>query len=232
MSLKLLRAVVVLPYKTGLPRDVAETSTHWTFDDSATAEPDCIDEATARLQLFWDNAPPAASTPIATSANLASILDRPRAGIQWYRVDIPTGDIEFVERRDLSISPPAAGGNEFPLEVSMCISFVGGDPATTGHEPVRRRRGRFFVGPLNSFPLTASGDLPVIKPAVIESLGEAAKRMAAANFDTGLTPVFWSVYSRASRALSRVETGWVDNEFDTQRRRQVAATSRFLWTAP
>ena len=37
------------------------------------------------------------------------------------------------------------------------------------------------------------------------------------------------LYSRANRSVYRITDNWVDNEWDTQRRRGTAATARQVW---
>jgi hypothetical protein len=39
----------------------------------------------------------------------------------------------------------------------------------------------------------------------------------------------WGVHSRKNNNINAVTNGWIDNEFDTQRRRRILATARTLW---
>jgi hypothetical protein len=62
--------------------------------------------------------------------------------------------------------------------------------------------------------------------AFIDSLAAACLAMAEIQFTS---PGSWAVYSRVGLAMSVINHGYVDNEWDTQRRRGLDATSRELW---
>jgi hypothetical protein len=89
-----------------------------------------------------------------------------------------------------------------------------------------------YIGPLNGTYTqgamdVAGVDLPAVSTACRESLAALCERMA-----TGPTTVRWAIYSRAANQAYEVSGGFIDNEFDTQRRRQVDATARTTWGLP
>jgi hypothetical protein len=122
----------------------------------------------------------------------------------------------------------------WPSEVAMCLSFRG--DLVSGVNP-RRRRGRIFIGPLStgtsSPPTTGSPD---VRPAlnVRQAVVDAAELMAMGT--TAAAPRL-AVYSPTNdvagtlqSALTPVSHFWMDDAFDTQRRRGAAPTSRVTKT--
>ena len=102
-----------------------------------------------------------------------------------------------------------------PTEVALCLSYAttdDPDKATSG-----RYRGRIYLGPLN----TTGGLRPssgIIGYAL--AFGQALAAIGTAGNTT------WVMYSRADNATRKIESIWVDNAWDTQRRRGAAPTAR------
>lgn len=120
---------------------------------------------------------------------------------------------------NLSSAPSGAG---LPREVALAASFQGSRAA--GY-PQARRRGRIFIGPLlsgvnsNGRPSTAAKDALV---AACETLHDALH----------VSPnEYWAVWSTVDQDAVEVQNGWVDDAFDTQRRRGVEVTTRTVWDA-
>lgn len=216
-----LRVNAVLPYLSGLPRDVAINTFHFsTPDTDPLAESSAIVEA---LTDFYN---------LNTSSlnNLASYIseyvtrDTNECRFDFFVDDIPDQGLQGSAPWTLVGSPP---NSTLPLEVAVCSSFVGLNP---GGVPVRRRRGRVYIGPLTGDAIEFNPDGPP-EPAteLVGILVEATERLAS---DSGLASagVEWQVWSRTNSAGYTVVSGWVDNEFDTQRRREVDATVRTSWT--
>jgi hypothetical protein len=113
------------------------------------------------------------------------------------------------------------GHGSMPEEVAVCLSFAGASPHTA------RRRGRVFLGPLSTAALGTNPDSEksVVLGAMQSNIAVAAKRLS------NHTNAGWLVHSSmGGDNYAAVETGWVDNAFDTQRRRGPDATSRFTWS--
>lgn len=110
-----------------------------------------------------------------------------------------------------------------PAEVCVCCSYEA--PPTSGL-PQARRRGRFFFGPLNTAASDSTGN---VRPALAlqQVLTQAVANMAAQTKLAGWT---WVVFSPTNglEVLSHpaVSRAWVDNAFDTQRRRGPRPTTR------
>ena len=102
-------------------------------------------------------------------------------------------------------------GSPLPPEVSICGSFQA--PPASGI-PQSRRRGRVYFGPLNSSTLDAAGrPAPGIITTIRGGL-EALRVSSAAAADWK-----WQVFSTRNLIGYTITNGWVDNEYDTQRRR-------------
>lgn len=202
---------VVLPSVTGLPADVFINTFHFVTSVNSDAIGVII---ASRLVDFYNGAGP--------SHDLA-----------WYlgnTVSRVTGaaQIKCYDELDNSLPPfyettftiDASGQvGDLPWEVACCLSFKN---LTVTTVPERNRRGRIYLGPLNVDTVTEVGGS--IRPHVdfIGDLLDAGQRLYDANDASAL----WTVYSRVQAEGYLVEAGWVDNAFDTQRRRGEAATSR------
>lgn len=115
----------------------------------------------------------------------------------------------------------APSGSTAPPEVSLVASFQGDRLSGV---PQARRRGRMYVGPLR---LTHLGNDGRPTPALITQLTAIMDDFLTAS--AAMTATTWGVYSRAGSFITEVTNGWIDNEFDTQRRRGRLATSRTVY---
>jgi hypothetical protein len=125
----------------------------------------------------------------------------------------------------LSLSS-TTGTNTLPQEVSICLSFQG---ARVSGTPQARRRGRLYLGPLAS----VSNDNTTGRPSTL--LQTNVKNAASAFRATSLSDLTWAwVVIHAAglpgMAATDITDGWVDDAFDTQRRRGNSASLRGAWT--
>lgn len=157
---------------------------------------------------------------------------------QSYRsTTVPAGGAHHVKAYRLSDPSPrvpvatvpvSIGGgtasSRFPSEVACCLSYT--SFVESGDHPARRR-GRIFLGPLAGSSSSTGADGFVRPSAGFQTdIGEAGAQLALDVLATGFT---WCVWSRTDDELFPVIGGWVENEFDTQRRRGPAGTSRTPW---
>lgn len=125
--------------------------------------------------------------------------------------------------------PPLASGqygtkgntitSQSPREVALCLSYYAGVNA-------KRSRGRLYVPHTWIYRNSTSPNPAPATPT-------AADQTAAQNIWTQvLLPcyttlsVIWVVASRADKNAKMVSAWWVDNEWDTQRRRGMKSTAR------
>jgi len=150
-------------------------------------------------------------------ADLSSNIAQNGHEAKYY--DLPGTPPNYPFEEDVWNLVSAPSGTPLPDEVAMCLSFQG--ERVPGF-PQNRRRGRVYIGPLDISWLNTDGR-PIASR--ISNLTTAAATLGASL--AALTPtVALSVWSVTDGAAVPVTDGWVDNAWDTQRRRGKDATSR------
>lgn len=118
------------------------------------------------------------------------------------------------------------GTTTCPPELALVMSFKG---TYVSGENAARKRGRIYLGPWNGAATSTADGRPT--STVISAIVTAAGALlTAATADTAYD---WVVYSRATdesglggSGISVVTGGWVDNDWDIQRRRGYLSASR------
>lgn len=105
-----------------------------------------------------------------------------------------------------------------PPEVACCLSFRG---TFASGVPKARRKGRVYIGPLVTTVNVAPG-----RPSqtFLDELDTAATALLAAS--DASTEATWVVWSPTAGVAVPVTGGWIDDEWDIQRRRSLGVTSR------
>ena len=98
-----------------------------------------------------------------------------------------------------------------PRDIALCLSYYAGSN-------VKRRRGRLYL------PMNFRGVIGAPQPAVVDV--NAALAVATGLGAAGGTEMEWVVYSHVDSEAHNVTTAYVDNEYDTQRRRGLRPTTR------
>jgi len=129
--------------------------------------------------------------------------NKPR--VPWYTA---SGNVDFD-------SAPA-----LPAEVALCLSF---QAEKVSGEPQARKRNRIYLG---GFKSSANVNGRPANELIQVMLFSAEEMLQAA---TNSISVNWIVWSTAANTWHLVESGWVDNAWDSQRRRGLAPTQRGLW---
>lgn len=117
----------------------------------------------------------------------------------------------------------APGTVEMPEEVALCISYANTSAVTI---PRGRRRGRIFI---SGWQESANTDGRPTSTAINNSLTAFTDYVTTFN---ALGTLDASIWSRVNESTQPIQTAFVDNEWDTQRRRGGRATSRATWTLP
>jgi hypothetical protein len=131
-------------------------------------------------------------------------------GVKIYDVAGPPPHEPIVEKL---VNPGVAAGVGSPREIAVCLSF-NALPAT------KRTRGRLYVPFYWLFPASSLADRP--NATVRAKVGSLAGVLAG----LGGVDIDWSVHSPTTGQTKKVEHWWVDDEWDTQRRRGLLATTR------
>lgn len=212
-----IRAVVTLPWTSNLPEDVSINTFHF-LTTSSPASAGERTEIIGNLVAFYNSDFGAAGNPL--SSFYGSIVSRA----------VNACTVELFDLADLEPRLPVetfqwtlgagAQSSLLPPEVALCASFQANPVSGI---PQARRRGRIYLGPFTHPAITTAG-----RPST--SIIEAAKDAMEGIFDLQAgSGVQWCVYSRIGDAMAAVSNGWVDDEFDTQRRRGRQRTTRTTW---
>lgn len=213
----IVRAMAVLQGPSGLARDRYINT--WHFDVTATSiTPDVATNIGSSLDLFYG--------PV--DGFIRSQLDR---------VDYRLYDLNEPEPREPTLvaaaAQPSGLGEALPFEVATCLSFYGG-------RNLPRRRGRIYLGPLTTACMESKagngepGPSLAFRTAMLdgaEALGGAVRTAGGDGAGS------WVVYSPTAAAAGGVSThavsdAWVDDAFDTQRRRGDDPTTRTTRSIP
>ena len=108
-------------------------------------------------------------------------------------------------------------GSSLPTECAAVMSFQG--ERVAGLEQARRRN-RIYLGPLSIY---AMSDM-MLKGEFVQSILFQGKQLL--NAVNSSETWDWVVYSPTNNNVVSITDGWVDNGFDTQRRRGVRSTAR------
>lgn len=210
---------VRIPYFTGLVEDVVSNVLHFDWVGVGNPTPTDYVSLEGLVQQFY--------AEVFTNASTAGMAPWMRPLLTTMKVydlvDVPPRVPKHSATTPLASTLASAGS--LPTEVSLVISAQA-DPQSGS--PQARRRGRVYIGGIGT-GLTAGGSsaFPVPSPTLLANAATAASNMA--NNGTVIDWI-WVVWSRVDSLPYPITNGWVDNAFDTQRRRGQAATARTLWT--
>lgn len=140
--------------------------------------------------------------------------------IKWY--DLPGVTPNYPLRETVVNFGAAPTGAALPAEVSLVLSFQG---ARTPGFPQARRRGRIYLGTVQQ--TYNSGGRPTA--SILTGMAAAATTLKTA-VDALASDTEWAVWSVADQAPVDITNGWLDNAWDTQRRRGVVRTARTTWS--
>jgi hypothetical protein len=214
-----IRVQFVLPGRSGLPEDRYITT--WAFRTLDNLPPTEAQLSTA-AGLVSDFFTAVSAGQVSPVASLLGIqVDKPNCEARCYRLgDAPPRE-PFVFPKNLG----AVGTSGLPSEVAICASFY-----ATRNMP--RRRGRVYIGPLssNGNVINDQGDVPRPRPAsiAVNAISLSSKRLQAAAAAAQLP---WGIVSQTDLVMRDVTNGWVDDAFDTQRRRGEESQSRISWAS-
>lgn len=222
MAFALVRADVVLPYNTNLPRDVA-INTFW-FASNSLSNADIRSAWDTPLQSFYNDLGEDQADKI--GALLSNVIQRNACRIEWYNGLTPGPPFHITS---FTLVPTETTTTDLPLQIALVASFYSVLASSTGEIlPRPSRSGRVFVGPWTILAVnpTQTSGTPTPAPGVVSDLAIAAATLAG---NGASETSWWAVWSRKLNAASPITNGWVDNRWDTQRRRDEDATSRQVW---
>lgn len=211
-----IRAQVVLGGKSGLPEDSFVTTWAFLRNSGSTFELQA-EQAALQLQEFWTLQ--ATTNAMVDFLSPAVVRSPSSLVVKLYDLEqtAPREPIEFA----YEIPVPGGSSVGLPAEVAVCLSFY-------SERNLPRSRGRVYIGPLSQQSAEV-GTNGRVHPSdtLVETLATAANRMR--NSAMGPDQPQWAILSQRDAALKLVTNGWVDDAFDTQRRRGEIATERTIW---
>lgn len=209
------RIQVVLQGGSALPEDRYVSTFH--FDDPASNLPnDTYREACRDLVRTFFGTHADGST---MHSYLSAYVGIVYSTVAYDLLQPPGERIPYPEV-EVSGTTPTGG---LPSEVGVCLSIAGALPHTS------RRRGRLYLGPLSdksSVMVPASSSVPP-RPNLGVGATIGSSLVGRANLLMGSAEPTWCIRSMTpTENYVPVESAWVDNAFDTMRKRGEKPTTR------
>jgi hypothetical protein len=214
-----LRALVTIPRDNGLSRDAVANTFHFGFIGALVGTEGA--EVHDLLLNFYNANGSTAGSNIAQY--LSGGLNAPTSRLKVYDLADAEPRVPLYDNT-LAITANAST-NHLPSEVAVCLSFKA---LPESGVPARRQRGRVYIGPLSQGAM-ASGTSNDARPLsqFQSALLDAGVRLRDKVAIAGGGTLDWVVASHVGGLNTYpVNSVWVDDAFDTQRRRGLLATTR------
>lgn len=187
-------AQVIIPTADNVAANYATNTFHFFADSTAI-----LPSITTALKSFYSS----------LSANMSNMVRANTWQIKYY------DDVDPEPRAPVLIETYNTGltfsNQGLPPEVSLCISFQG---AQVSGVPQARKRGRVYIPYITQASNHTDGR--PTSATITQFVGAADALLGAAQTASTWS---WVTFSRVAPGYSEVTNGWVDNEWDTQRRR-------------
>nr|CRY96581.1 hypothetical protein [uncultured prokaryote] len=141
--------------------------------------------------------------------------------IKWYNLEEPEPRVPLLE---LPMKPFVTANSSLPAEIAIVSSF---EALPLNGVRQSTRRNRVYLGPLSQEVVGFSNNAARVPAAVQTAITDAASNLALNSFDQPRWT--WVVYSPTTGASTPVQRGWVDDAWDSQRRRGIEASTRTNW---
>lgn len=206
------RFQVTFPTDTALPADYVTNTWHFSSVGELPIITD-FDNVRDMLDDFYSEVPTGKSNSIMSL--MSNTLNTP-ALVKAYALEDPEPRAPVYE----STFTGSYGSSSLPAEVALCLSF---QATRASGQPQSRRRNRVYLGPFAD--QGTNQERP--SAAMCETITAAARDLLqAADASVNWT---WVIWSPTEGEDYEVNNGWVDNSWDTQRRRGVSPSTRYLW---
>lgn len=200
------RVQAILEHASALPEDRSVNSFAFARIGTATDEETWVAELANQLRLFYDEW---------ANWRPSGIVDNTLTVKAYHLGDPPPR--EPLESVQTLIAGNA--GTAYPEEVAVCLSFFGA-------RNLPRTRGRVYLGPLTASAGIMSGGRVRVQDTLIAAIKDAALLLMDATFAATHA---WGIVSQANADFVQIQQGWIDDAFDTQRRRGPDAQARTTW---
>lgn len=209
------RVIATIPCGNNIPEDVVQNT--WYFESPGAPSPADAPALFDLLEQFYHDI----DTYLAAQYG-------PDCVLTFYDMSQPEPRVPIYEDTATLLM---GSGQSLPAEVALCMSYQGDRVAGANQA---RRRGRLYFGPLDGDYNTTVNFVTRPTSSIITGIRDAGLALMTASAAAGFT---WSVYSptifastgELNAAYTEITNGWVDNSFDTQRRRGPDSTTRTTW---
>lgn len=217
-----MRAIITLPSVTGLPENDFVNVMHFANSDNAGL-------IGPNISAFFNTVPTGGNLAVgeilSTEVSRAAVA----CSVDFYDLADPEPRTPFAFTSWTMATQ--ADNRNFPAEAAICVSWLA---AVESGVPAGRRRGRNFIGPLNIAAGTLTGVARPL-PARITDIALAAEQFLDACIADGSPLVIYSGITTTPPAqpapvAREVVGGYVDNAFDTMRKRGPDTTDRTLFS--
>lgn len=218
MADRLVKVVASIPLDSNVPEDAITNTWHFDMDDTGIEAPDAdvITAADSLLTAFYT----------AIDATVFALSAGTSVNCTVYDMRDPTPRVP-IGTFDIPLAASADG--PMPHEVAICLSYKA---EYISGQPNARRRGRIYLGPI---PYTAGTVVASqLRPSssIRTTIATAADTLVD-GVTVNLNTMKWAVYSPTTDATGSIDDafhdvvgGWIDDAFDTQRKRGAAVTAR------
>jgi hypothetical protein len=196
---------------TAIGRDAVTNTFHF---NTVTAWTTTIRiEIVSGLKAFYD----------AWSAHRSNHLAPGQSHVAFYDLGTPKPRAP-LEDVSLGLSTTTAA-NTMPHELALCVSY---QAIRASGIPQARRRGRLYMGPMANVSADSSNGRPTTAARAAVVAGAAAL-LSASNSAINWKWIIHSPTHPEAEVTNSVANGWVDDEWDIQRRRGLVSSARTLF---
>ena len=189
----------------------------WHLNTAVVPDAGMLLGAATAIQEFYNVVAPLATNAIVHY--MSGVALAPGASIKIYNL----GDLRPRQPIFSTKYDPTGGGAglALPSEVACCLSFRG---AIVSGQVEARRKGRVYLGPLNTAACASDGIAQPqrVAPVFQNDVLKAAQKLSQ---DLLVFALHVAVFSTVDQIGYPVVNYWIDNAFDTQRRRGERSTS-------
>jgi hypothetical protein len=222
---------VKMGVKSGIPADAIVNDFHIAFGTSPSGGD--ITAIQTALEAFYNTTASGASGTLCSRLGDVFDIGSNKMTINTYAIP-PSRGISGAPVATTSWTLTSVGGTTLPEEVACVLSLranVTGVPEfgpgrTT--RPAARRRNRIYLGPLSVAVITE--DSTTHRPSPSSGFRTDVTKAAAALHAAiiAVSGATWQCFSPTDWEMYECITCWVDDAFDTQRRRGPKAVARTL----
>ncbi len=212
----ILDAQYIIQNKSFEPKNAVVNTWHFLTPGPVATDLE-LDAVVADLRTFYDQV---TTNNIAVSNLMSAQVAANLRRIKVFKRYEPK---PRLPARDVTFTGAGNAGAGFPNEVALVLSSRS---QPLSGVPQRRRRGRVYIGPLSDdSPYVERGGNDVRPSALARNtIANAALRLV-----DSVSGVIWATVSTVDNVASPVIGGFVDNAYDTQRRRGVDSTTRSVF---